>query len=156
MGTGGNAADVQLGRQATGRSTPAPAAPAVLAQAAGRPRLSARERAVAIRSLIVATASQSVEAALSKAVADVETFRCGGTGREGSPTAAGCWDGTGPAPATPALLPSTCLALLQARLLVQDSPLSSAGPAMGAARADRPRWRSAATRFRRTRFQYKL
>ena len=46
-------------------------------QAAGRPRLSSRERAVAIRSLIVATASQSAEAALGKALADVEAFRCG-------------------------------------------------------------------------------
>lgn len=44
-------------------------------QAAGRARLSARERAVAIRSLIVATASQSAEAALAKAQYDVEAFR---------------------------------------------------------------------------------
>ncbi|KAL4432213.1 hypothetical protein ABPG77_005975 [Micractinium sp. CCAP 211/92] len=44
-------------------------------QAAGRPRLSARERAVAIRSLIVATASQSADAALAKAQGDVEAFR---------------------------------------------------------------------------------
>lgn len=51
-------------------------APHPLIQAAGRPRLSSRERAVAIRSLIVATASQSAEAALGKALADVEAFRC--------------------------------------------------------------------------------
>lgn len=53
-------------------------APHPITQAAGRPRLSSRERAVAIRSLIVATASQSAEAALGKALADVEAFRCGG------------------------------------------------------------------------------
>lgn len=44
-------------------------------QAAGRPRLSTRERAVAIRSLIVATASQSADVALSKAMHDVEAYR---------------------------------------------------------------------------------
>ncbi|PSC68678.1 hypothetical protein C2E20_7735 [Micractinium conductrix] len=44
-------------------------------QASGRRALSARERAVAIRSLIVATASQSVDAALNKAQHDVESFR---------------------------------------------------------------------------------
>ena len=43
--------------------------------AAGRPRLDPRERAVAIRSLIVATASQSAEAALAKAAADVDGYR---------------------------------------------------------------------------------
>lgn len=49
--------------------------PPIHYQVAGRPALSARERAVAIRSLIVATASQSANAALSKAQHDVETFR---------------------------------------------------------------------------------
>jgi hypothetical protein len=44
-------------------------------QAAGRARLSAKERAVAIRSLIVATSSQSADVALGKAMHDVETFR---------------------------------------------------------------------------------
>ena len=47
----------------------------MLTQAAGRPALSDRERAVAIRSLIVATASQSADAALAKAQHDVEAFR---------------------------------------------------------------------------------
>lgn len=37
--------------------------------------MSAKERAVAIRSLIVATSSQSADAALGKAMHDVETFR---------------------------------------------------------------------------------
>jgi hypothetical protein len=37
--------------------------------------LSSRERAVAIRSLIVATASQSADVALDKAVQDVAAFR---------------------------------------------------------------------------------
>ena len=43
--------------------------------AAGKPALSSRERGVAIRSLIVATASQSADAALAKAIADVEVHR---------------------------------------------------------------------------------
>ncbi len=53
---------------------PAPILPACL-QAAGKPKLSSKERAVAIRSLIVATASQSADAALGKAMHDVELFR---------------------------------------------------------------------------------
>lgn len=64
-------------------STPAAFAPPptlIPRQAAGRPPLSSRERAVAIRSLIVATASQSAEAALDKALADVEAFRWGAGG----------------------------------------------------------------------------
>ena len=43
--------------------------------AAGKPALNSKERAVAIRSLIVATASQSPEAAIAKAVQDVQVFR---------------------------------------------------------------------------------
>jgi hypothetical protein len=43
--------------------------------AAGKPALNSKERAVAIRSLIVATASQSADAALAKAIHDVDVFR---------------------------------------------------------------------------------
>lgn len=43
--------------------------------AGGRAPLGARERAVAIRSLIVATASASAEVALDRAAADVEAYR---------------------------------------------------------------------------------
>jgi hypothetical protein len=44
-------------------------------QAVGQPSLGTRERAVAIRSLIVATASQSADVALNKAQHDIIAFR---------------------------------------------------------------------------------
>lgn len=44
-------------------------------QASGKQSLNSKERAVAIRSLIVATASQTAEAALNKTLHDIEIFR---------------------------------------------------------------------------------
>lgn len=42
---------------------------------AQRPALDAKERAVAIRSLLVSTARESVSAALDKALSDIDRYR---------------------------------------------------------------------------------
>ena len=49
-------------------------APFTLLQA-GRPGLVAKERAVAVRSLLVSTSSEKPDVALSKALDDVERYR---------------------------------------------------------------------------------